>query len=391
MISGSSPRPQQRRLDARVARAAHAAMAKIDIAVAWLAGERARGAPLLLLLLRAIRDLGSIQRASAALGISYRNGWGLLESWSSELARPLIDKTRGRGTRLTELGELLLRCDDEVRAALDPHCTKLRERLDRQLGLAPDGLGRLTISASHDLALAAVRDAITLAGVVQLEVQFRGSIDSIDAMLADRCEIAGFHVDGHGGAELLAPYRQRLHAHRHAIIRFAERRQGLLLPHGNPLAIRALSDLPGGPRLVNRQPGSGTRLLFDGLLRAAKIETARIAGYDQEEFTHLAVAATVAAGQADVGFGIEAAAAQYRLDFVPLATEQYCLALRRDRLRDTRVLALVDYLGSAACRELITSLPGYRATRSGEVGWVDDVLPASPAVPVRVPTRRRKP
>jgi len=197
------------------------AMARIDIAVAWLAGERARAAPLLLQLLRAIRDLGSIQRASAALGISYRNSWGLLESWSAELARPLIDKTRGRGTRLTDLGELLLRCDDEVRAALDPQCARLRQRLDRQLGLAPDGPGRLTISASHDLALAAVRDALNDAGGLQLDVQFRGSIDSIDAMLAERCELAGFHVDGRGGADLAAPYRQRLNAHRHAIVLFA--------------------------------------------------------------------------------------------------------------------------------------------------------------------------
>jgi len=248
-------------------------MAKIEITVAWLAGERARAAPLLLQLLRAIRELGSIQRASSALGISYRNGWGLLESWSAELARPLIDKTRGRGTRLTELGELLLRCDDELRTALDPHCQKLRERLDRQLGLAPDGPSRLTLIASHDLALAAVRDALANAGLVQLDVQFRGSIDSIDAMVADRCELAGFHVDVHGGADLVAPYRQRLHPHRHAIIRFADRRQGLMLPRGNPLRIRALSDLAGGPRLVNRQPASGTRLLFDRLLRAAKAMT----------------------------------------------------------------------------------------------------------------------
>jgi putative molybdopterin biosynthesis protein len=375
---------------ARIACPAHAAMARIDIAVTWLAGERARAAPLLLQLLRAIRDLGSIQRASAALGISYRNSWGLLESWSTELARPLIDKTRGRGTRLTELGELLLRCDDEVRAALDPQCARLRQRLDRQLGLAPDGPGRLTNSASHDLALAAVRDAVNETGVVQLDVQFRGSIDSIDAMIAERCELAGFHVDGRGGADLVAPYRQRLHAHRHAIIRFAERRQGLLLAPGNPLGIRALADLPGGPRLVNRQPASGTRLLFDLLLRAARVDPARIAGYDQEEFTHLAVAATIAAGQADVGFGIEAAAAQYRLDFVPLATEQYCLALRRDHLQDARVIALIDYLGSAACRELTARLPGYGATHSGEVATVDDVLPASPPTEARTRTRRRK-
>jgi putative molybdopterin biosynthesis protein len=364
-------------------------MARIDIAVAWLEGEQARAAPLLLQLLRALRDLGSIQRASAALGISYRNGWGLLESWSTELARPLIDKTRGRGTRLTEFGELLLRCDDEVRAALDPHCVMLRERLDRQLGLSPDGPGRLTIIASHDLALAAVRDAVNQAGVVQVDLQFRGSIDSIDAMLAERCELAGFHVDGRGGADLVAPYRQRLHAQRHAIIRFAERRQGLLLSPGNPLGIRALADLPGGPRLVNRQPASGTRLLFDRLLRAARIDPTRIAGYDQEEFTHLAVAATIAAGQADVGFGIEAAAAQYRLEFVPLATEQYCLALRRDHLPDTRVLALIAYLVSAACRDLIARLPGYRATHAGEVAGVDDVLPASPPAKERVRSRRK--
>jgi molybdate transport repressor ModE-like protein len=349
-------------------------MAKIDITVAWLVGERARAAPLLLQLLRAIRDLGSIQRASSALDISYRNSWGLLESWSAELARPLIDKTRGRGTRLTELGELLLRCDDEVRAALDPHCAKLGARIDRLLGLVPDGPGRLTLVASHDLALAAVRDAVMHAGIVQLDLQFRGSIDSIDAMLSDRCELAGFHVDAHGGSDLVAPYRQRLHEHRHAIIRFADRRQGLMLPRGNPLHIRTLADLAGGPRLVNRQPASGTRLLFDRLLRDAKIDPTRIAGYDQEEFTHLAVAATVAAGQADVGFGIEAAAAQHRLDFVPLATEQYCLALRRDLVHDARVISLIGYLASPPCRELIAALPGYRATHSGTVVGVDEVL-----------------
>jgi putative molybdopterin biosynthesis protein len=363
-------------------------MARIDISVAWLAGDRARAAPLLLELLRAIRDLGSIQRASVALGISYRNGWGLLESWSAELARPLIDKTRGRGTRLTDLGELLLRCDDEVRAALDPHCAKLRERIDRRLGLAHGGAARLTISASHDLALAAVRDAVNETGVVQLDVQFRGSIDSIDAMIAERCELAGFHVDGRGGTDLVAPYRQRLHAHRHAIIRFAERRQGLLLSPGNPLGIHTLADLPGGPRLVNRQPASGTRLLFDRLLRAAKIEPSGITGYDQEEFTHLAVAATIAAGQADVGFGIAAAAAQYRLDFVPLATEQYCLALRRDHLRDARVVALIDYLASAICRELIGALPGYRASHAGDVVSVDEVLPAASATVAHKGARR---
>ena len=128
--------------------------------------------------------------------------------------------------------------------------------------------------------------------------------------------------------------------------------------------------------------------MFDRLLRAAKIEPTRISGYDQEEFTHLAVAATIAAGQADVGFGIEAAAAQYRLDFVPLATEQYCLALRRDHLHDRRVVALIDYLASPTCRELIGALPGYRASHSGAVIGVDEVLSAASTTVARKGTRR---
>jgi molybdate-binding protein len=170
-------------------------------------------------------------------------------------------------------------------------------------------------------------------------------------------------------------------------MRFAERRQGLLLSPGNPLGIRTLADLPGGPRLVNRQPASGTRLLFDRLLRAAKVEPTRISGYDQEEFTHLAVAATIAAGQADVGFGIEAAAAQYRLDFVPLA-RTVLPGAAADHLHDGRVVALIDYLASPACRELIGALPGYRASHSGSVIGVDEVLPAASATVARKGARR---
>ncbi|HKW80693.1 MAG TPA: substrate-binding domain-containing protein [Casimicrobiaceae bacterium] len=363
-------------------------MAKVDISVAWLSGDRARAAPLLLELLQAIREQGSIQKASASLGISYRNAWGLLESWRTELGRPLIEKTRGRGTRLTALGEALLRCDDQARAALAPQLARLRDRFDRELGLSSGSAATLTLCASHDLALAAVRDALERSGVLRIDLQFRGSIDSIEAMVADRCELAGFHVDAEADGEVVAPYHRLLNARRHAIVRFAERRQGLMLRPADQPRIGALADLVDGPRFVNRQPGSGTRLLFDRLLRAAKLDQRRIAGYGREEFTHLAVGATVAAGHADVGFGIEAAAAQFDLAFVPLAGEHYCLALRRDRLRDGRVLALLDYLGSAVCRALIESLPGYRATGSGEVGSVDQAFPAASSATPGVAARR---
>src|SRR5262245_7657332 len=96
-----------------------------------------------------------------------------------------------------------------------------------------------------------------------------------------------------------------------------------------PRRIRTLADLASGrARFLNRQPGSGRRLMFDHLLAAAGIPASRINGYQSEEFTHAAVAATIASGKADAGFGIEAAAWQQGLEFVPLAMERYYLAAR---------------------------------------------------------------
>jgi molybdate-binding protein len=114
-----------------------------------------------------------------------------------------------------------------------------------------------------------------------------------------------------------------------------------------------------GARMVNRQRGSGTRSLIDQLLAANGLNPESIDGYAHEEFTHDAVAATIAAGQADVGFGIEAAAARYDLDFVPLVSERYGFALRATLQASEPWQVLWNRLNSNTFRQRLAALPGY--------------------------------
>ncbi len=176
-----------------------------------------------------------------------------------------------------------------------------------------------------------------------------------------------------------------------ALVHLAKRTQGLILPPGNPMGIRDLTDVmeirggrddgPDGakgsgregatgarrPRFVNRQRGSGTRMLLDQQLRMTGREPSEIAGYERELYTHLAVAAAVASGGADVGLGIQAAARALELEFVPLAEEQYNLAIRSDAMGLPAVRALLDLVASERFRAAAGSLGGYDPSASGAV------------------------
>jgi molybdate-binding protein len=165
-------------------------------------------------------------------------------------------------------------------------------------------------------------------------------------------------------------------------VRFVRRRQGLILPRGNPRRVRTLADVAQRRlRFVNRQRGSGTRVLVDQLLHAQHVDPSSVRGYATEEFTHLAVAATVAAGNADAGFGLEAAARQFRLAFVPVVEERYLLACRRSALRQPAVARLRELLATRAARRAIVRLAGYAPDRPGELLELADLraLSAAPA------------
>jgi putative molybdopterin biosynthesis protein len=149
---------------------------------------------------------------------------------------------------------------------------------------------------------------------------------------------------------------------------------------GNPLGLRGLADLVSAdgaaPRFINRQSGSGTRLLMDHLLAERGLDPANVRGYfDAPEDSHLGVAAAVASGVGDVGPGIEAAARQFGLDFLPLVAEDYYLVCLKDALDHPAVHKLRLALDSPAWPAALSALPGYAPSRSGEVLSLIQALP----------------
>ena len=147
------------------------------------------------------------------------------------------------------------------------------------------------------------------------------------------------------------------------MIRLVHREQGLIVAPGNPLGLRGVADLAApGLRYVNRQPGAGTRVLLDYQLRQQQIDPSGIVGYGREEPTHLAVAAAIAAGRADCGMGVRAAARAFGLDFVPVAQEPYDLVLEADALENPLLDAALAAAPVADFRARVGAFPAARDT-----------------------------
>lgn len=311
--------------------------------------------PRLLTMLRRIAAGGTLADAADAAGIAYRSAWGLFDAAERMLRAPLLELSRGRGARLARLGRALLDRDREAQSWLDRRQDAFAVALPATREAA--GAGALRIIASHDLALAALRDAWHADALA--EIQFKGSLDSLADYAHGDADLAGFHV-ARDRALAAAMRELRLDPARDAAIPFLVRTQGLLLPKGNPRRVRSLADVATKRlRFVNRQPGSGTRVIVDALLARDGIAPARLIGYSDEEFTHAAVAATVASGGADAGIGVEAAAARHGLAFVPLLEERYLFVCRRDRLQSPAVRAFRRELASARTRRVVAGLAGY--------------------------------
>jgi len=331
-------------------------------------------------LLSAVREHGSIQHAAKALGASYRHVWGALKHWEGVLGEPLVSWTQGQPAQLTPFAQRMVWAEARARARMAPHIEALRVELERVLSEALDGSQQvITLYASHDVALPLLRERAGAEHRLHVELKFAGSVDALRALADGRCVVAGFHVPRLAAAGQLFEKNLKplLKPGLHKLIACATRRQGLIVARDNPHGIASLHDLTrDGVRFVNRQSGSGTRLLTDQLLQIKRIAAESIAGYgDSAEDSHLAIAAAVASGAADAGVGIEAAAQRYGLRFVPLAEEDYFLVCLRDALDQPPVLKLREVLASSTWQQTLHGLPGYRGDRAGEVLSLTQALP----------------
>jgi molybdate-binding protein len=169
-------------------------------------------------------------------------------------------------------------------------------------------------------------------------------------------------------------YEPWIDPRRQRAIRFVTRTQGLMVAGGNPLGVNSLADLARpGIRFINRQKGSGTRFLLDAMLEAQSLDSRSIEGYERGEFTHAAVAAFVASGIADVGLGVEPAARQFKLDFIPLLEERYLLACNAESVKEPAVGELIELLKGDAFRAMAET--GYTLDSPGEVVEMQEIFP----------------
>jgi putative molybdopterin biosynthesis protein len=152
----------------------------------------------------------------------------------------------------------------------------------------------------------------------------------------------------------------------YAIIKLVKRIQGFMVKKGNPLDIKDFKDLTR-VKFVNRQKGSGTRLLLDYYLKEYDINTESIIGYDREELTHLTVAAQIAGGSADCGLGVLSAANYMGLDFIEVCSEDYDIALPQDILDDEKFKAFYNIITSDVFKEIVDSIGGYDTKDSGRI------------------------
>ena len=243
------------------------------------------------------------------------------------------------------------------------------EEVDVELLRGVGEIGRTIVAiGSHDLVLDLAASALRAADPdVTLASSNVGSLGGLVALRDGLCHVAGSHLLDPASGEYTLPYVERVLVDREvAVVRLVHRDQGLIVGPSNPLALEGIEDLARpGLRYVNRQRGAGTRVLLDHELAQRGIAPEAVGGYAREEHTHLAVAAAVAAGRADCGLGVLAAARAFGLGFVPIAQEPYDLVVSPEALDDPLLGPLWELLGSPAFRASVEALGGYRTEEMG--------------------------
>ncbi len=354
-------------------------MIRIEIDAMWRFRRSGDAAPMpvMLDLLNDIRLTGKITDAANRAGLSYRHAWNLIEKWSAFFGAPLVDRKQGIGTKLTAFGEKLVWAGQRLQARLGPQLQNLAQELETEINqLLPSGPSVIRVHASHGFAVSKLRELLVREKNLELDLRYVSNQNSLVSLAHDGCDLAGMHLpQGDLRKRSVATSKGLLNPGVHRVISFVTREMGLMVRPGNPRGIVSLEQLlDPSIRFVNRDPDSGTRTLFDQLLEQQHLSSAAVSGYEHVEFTHAAVAAYVASGMADVSFGVEAAARQFRLDFVRLVTEDYFFVCQKSFLETDAMRRVLDIMRGEEFQSAISRLPGYKCVDTGSVKTVSTMF-----------------
>ncbi len=232
----------------------------------------------------------------------------------------------------------------------------------------------IVIVGSHDNTLDVLADQLRARyGTLRLSSSHVGSLGGLMAVKRGLCHLAGSHLldtqDGSYNISYIKRYLAELSADNQIrLVNLVLRDQGLIVCRGNPKGIKGIEDLSRNDvTFINRQGGSGTRILLDYLLSKLGLDPAAIKGYDIEEFTHMAVAVAVMSRSADVGLGIYAAAKALNLDFIPVVTEQYDLVIPQPYFETENIQNLLKTIKTDEFKKRVKALGGYSTDKTGEL------------------------
>ncbi len=234
--------------------------------------------------------------------------------------------------------------------------------------------GSLCLMGSHDLALSILSHRLRKSKLpVELVTISVGSLDGLVALRQGVCQLAGAHLPNLSHGKFNSDYVRHLFPGEPiTLVTLAHREQGLLVQEGNPSNITELADLSREEiNIINRQPGSGTRVWLDQKMESEGLDKNSVAGYSTSVSTHLQVAETIAMGRAKVGIGLFAASRQYHNDFIPLFKERFDLVMYSRSLELPSVQLLLEQLNSADFRRQVEALGGYDTSHSGEIRQIN--------------------
>ncbi|MGL1864079.1 MAG: molybdopterin biosynthesis protein [Pseudodesulfovibrio sp.] len=245
------------------------------------------------------------------------------------------------------------------------------EILNAELLVPADDLDRVMVHVgSHDNTLDLLANELMgLAEPMRLVSSHAGSMGGLTALKEGAALFAGAHLFDPESGDFNFPFIERyLKDIDVTVVNLAIRHQGLIVAKGNPLNIQGIDSLTEENMVfINRQRGAGTRILLDHHLKTANINPRDVQGYDNEEFTHMAVAVNVLTGAATCGLGIYAAAKALDIDFVPLAKERYDLIIPTEYMQDERIRTLMAMIQSDEVKAKINYLGGYETDLTGQI------------------------